>query len=155
MVGPKARKTPLTGPFNSIPRHMSRPDLGNQEYLFAPWRPWPKRAEPCPSAGATVPSRNFTVRPGRFEAVSAAGAAAPVCSAATVRTVGMVRPNISKPPVSSRRFSLPGSSIFTWRVLFESAFAHHPPFRRPNSSRNAFVSFRSRIIESLGKLTLD
>jgi hypothetical protein len=38
MVGPKARKTPLTGPFNSIPCHMSRPDLGNQEYLFAPTR---------------------------------------------------------------------------------------------------------------------
>jgi hypothetical protein len=38
MVGPKARETPLASPLNSVPSYMSRPNFGNQEYVFAPTR---------------------------------------------------------------------------------------------------------------------
>ena len=34
IVGPKAGKACLTGPLNSVSCHMSRPDFGNQEYVF-------------------------------------------------------------------------------------------------------------------------
>ena len=37
MVCPKARETPLASPFNSV-CHMSRPDFGNQEYVFTQTR---------------------------------------------------------------------------------------------------------------------
>jgi hypothetical protein len=38
IVGPKARETPLASSFNSVPCNMSRPNFGNQEYVFAPTR---------------------------------------------------------------------------------------------------------------------
>jgi hypothetical protein len=34
ITSPKAREASLTGPLNSVPCHMSWPDLGNQEYVF-------------------------------------------------------------------------------------------------------------------------
>src|ERR1700751_5539869 len=34
MIGPKACETSLASPFNSVAGHMSRPDFGNQEYVF-------------------------------------------------------------------------------------------------------------------------
>jgi hypothetical protein len=35
IVSPKAGKACLPGPLNSVPCHMCRPGLGNQEYVFA------------------------------------------------------------------------------------------------------------------------
>ena len=34
VVGPKAGEAPLASSFNSVSGHMSRPDFGNQEYMF-------------------------------------------------------------------------------------------------------------------------
>ena len=38
IVSPNASEAPLTGPLNSVPCHMSRPDLRHQEYVFASTR---------------------------------------------------------------------------------------------------------------------
>src|ERR1700733_1419096 len=53
----------------------------------------------------TVPSRNFTARPGPFAAMSLAGAAADG-AAALVTRVGKAKLNVKKYPDSSRRFSV-------------------------------------------------
>ena len=34
IISPKTSKASITGPLNSVSCHMSRPDLGNQEYVF-------------------------------------------------------------------------------------------------------------------------
>ena len=56
------------------------------------------------SAGTTVPSWSFTVRPDAFAAMP--GAAAADGPIAIVPTVGTAKPNVKKYPVSSRRLSV-------------------------------------------------
>src|SRR6476619_53599 len=34
IVSPKASEAPLTGPLNSVPCHVSRPDFRHQDYVF-------------------------------------------------------------------------------------------------------------------------
>src|SRR5262249_15594327 len=67
--------------------------------------PFPRPAEPWPSAGTTVPSRNFTVRPAPI------GVAPVTASRANAHEVP-TDPSAMHNPLNSRRFSNRISSLF-------------------------------------------